>query len=232
MLQHHVQRPFPGMAVPVCTGPARLFQQLRRPALGDKEEGEVAPGLGLPPAGEGEGLLEGDAVHLDRDGEPGPQLRLHPDDREELAVGRRLIRPFRREGTGGGGRIHHFGVGRVHIVDLGVDAVFVFAAQLPGVLPDAVPGDAGSIFEDIHLFRRQRLEGAVRIPARLSEVGLLEAVVDRQEDGEEGGKQESRQPDGQRRDDAPAPFGGDFAQGQFPDDLPVFDFHPARPLTR
>ena len=40
MRQHHVQRPFPGVLVPVFAGPARLFQQFRRPALGDEEEGE------------------------------------------------------------------------------------------------------------------------------------------------------------------------------------------------
>ena len=67
--------------------------------------------------------------------------------------------------------------------------------------------DEGIILQFAALFLRQVLEPAVGEAPHLAEVGLLDALVDGQGDGKEGGEQHRRQGDGQHSDEVSGPVG-------------------------
>ena len=67
--------------------------------------------------------------------------------------------------------------------------------------------DEGIILQFAALLLRQVLEPAVGEAPYLAEVGLLDALVDGQGDGKEGGEQHRRQSDGQHRDEISGPVG-------------------------
>ena len=185
----------------------------------------------LPPAAQEEGLGGLAAVHVKGEGEGHPQLRLDAQQLQHPGVGGRLVGALLGQGT-----LHRIAEGPVGVVCVGpahlhmglVEGHFCGHAQ---EAPHPPLADEGIILQFVALLLRQVLEPAVGEAAHLTEVVLLEALVDGQGDGKEGGEQHRCQGDGQHRNEISGPVGGQTLPGQAADTLAVGYLHGAHPLT-
>ena len=231
MLQHHIQVPAAGHAVAAGRGDAHLGQNGVHPALGDQNvvghDGLVV----LPPAAQGKGLGGLMSVHLKGNGELDADLRLHPQQLQHMGVGGRLVGALL-----GKTALYRVAVAPVGLVGVGVaDLHMGFvegnlcghahkAAQAPGF-------DERIVLQCLELLLSEVLEGAMGPAPGLTEVVLLDALVDGEGDGKKGWKQSRRQGDGQHRHQIAGTVCKEAFQTQTADAAAVGDIHALRPLT-
>ena len=229
--QHHVQVPTAHHAVAAGRGDANLVQYRLQPALRDQDVVGRNGFIIHPPARQSKGLGGLMAVHIKRDGELRPDLRLHPQQVQHMGVGGGLIGAL--PGQAALNRVAVHPVGLVFVAPTHLNMGFVegnFRGHAQET-PDAPGVDQGIVFQFIDLLLRQVFEAAVGVSAHLAEVGLLDALVDGQGDGKEGGKQHCRQGDGRHRHHVPGPVGAKTPPGQAADALSIGYFHGSHPLS-
>ena len=185
----------------------------------------------LPPATEGEGLGDGGSVHIKRDGKFRADFRLDAQQLQHMGIGGGLVGALLGQAA-----LHRVAVHPVGLVGVGVAHLHMglIEGDLRGhshKAPQAPLVNKGVLPQLIELLFRQILEAAVAESAHLAEVGLLEALVDGQGDGKEGGKQHCGQRDSQHGHDVAGLGRPQAFQGQVPDTFPIGDVHAAAPLT-
>ena len=206
--QHHVQVPGACHAVGGVVGVhPHLVQDGVHPALRNEHVAGLDGPVPIPPAAQGKGLGGFMAVHVEGEGELGPQLRLNAQQLQHLGVGGRLVGALLGQGT-----LHRIAEGPVGVVCVGPAHLHMGLVEghLCGHAQEAPHPplvDEGIILQFAALLLRQVLETAVGKAPHLAEVGLLDALVDGQGDSKEGGEQHRRQGDGQHRNEVSGPVG-------------------------
>ncbi len=199
MFQHHIQVPAAGHAVAARRGDAYFCQNGVHPALGNENmvchDGLVV----LPPATQGKGLGGLMAVHIKCDGKICADLRLHSQQFQHMGVCGRLVGALLRKAS-----LHRVAVAPVGLVGIGVTDLHMgfVEGHLCGHAhePAKAPGlDERIVLQLLELLLGEVLEGAMGPAPGLTEVVLLDALVDGEGDGKERGEEHRCQGDGQHR---------------------------------
>ena len=124
------------------------------------------------------------AVHAKSDGKLGAQLRLYPQQRQDMGICGGLVGAFLGQSPLNGVAVHPVGLVGIRVPHLHVGLIerdvrrhAQKAAQAPGL-------DERIVFQFLKLLLCQVLEGTVGPASRLPEVALLNTLVDGEGDGE------------------------------------------------
>ena len=159
----------------------------------------------FPPAAKSEGLGGLVSVHIEGHGELVPQLRLHTQQFQHPQVRGGLVGVLLRKPSLNGHAEHPVSLVGVGVAHLHMALVEGNIGGHPQEAAQAPILDEGIVPQLIELRLRQVFEAAVGPTTRLTEVGLLEPLVDGEGDGEQGCEENCGQGDGQNGDDIPCP---------------------------
>ena len=152
--QHHIQVPGTSHAILSGRDGSHLVQNGVRPALRNQDVVGHNCLVILPPAAEGKGLGGGMAVHVKGDGEPGADLRLHPQQLQHVGVGSGLVGALLGQTALHRVAVHPVGFIGVGVADLHVGFVERHLRGHSDKPPHSPLVDEGVILQIVKLFLR------------------------------------------------------------------------------
>lgn len=185
----------------------------------------------LPPAAQGKDLCGFVAVHLKGDGKFRAELRLYAQQFQHMGIGGRFVGPFLGQAPFYGNAVAPVGLVGVRVTDLHMGLIERGLFGHAQKAADAIRLNEIIAFQFLTLFFRQVFESTVGAAPSLTEIVLLDALVDGHGNGKERSKQHRRKGNSQHRHNIAGAVGQQGPDAQPADAAAIGNFHTCRPLT-